>query len=141
MGMPCALRTSWSSGRLKDLALIYTSTGARLLGALLLVNSSAFIEQYMYGRSKIFQTGLALGGEYPVVEYERAGPDGRETIENELLEATFDIVWDSYSITWEEYNSRELTKEFNRNLHLLFGGTRFIQSKRGSGPPPVMKIG
>jgi len=87
--------------------------------ALLLSDNSAFIEQYMYGRSKIFQPGLALGGEYPVIEYEEAGPDGGDTIEKEILEDTFDIVWDSYSIAWEEYVTRNPAKEFEKNLSRL----------------------
>lgn len=87
--------------------------------ALLLSDNSAFIEQYVYGRSKIFQPGLALGGEYPVVEYEKAGPDGGDTIEKEILEDTFDIVWDSYSIAQEDYVKRNPAKEFEKNLSRL----------------------
>jgi len=84
--------------------------------SVLLLDKTAFIEQYMYGRSKIFQPGLALGGEYPVIEFEGAEPDGRETIEREIIEQTFDIVWGSYSIKWEEYIDRDRSMEFHRNL-------------------------
>ena len=116
-----AMRTAYlveqwkAEGSQIDLRLYSSSISC----ALLLVNSSAFIEQYMYGRSKIFQIGLALGGEYPVIEYEKAGRDGRDTIEEEVIEATFDIVWDSYSIRWEDYSKRDLSSELESNLSRL----------------------
>ncbi len=87
--------------------------------SLLLAGDSAFIEQYVYGRSKIFQHGLALGGEYPVIEYEGSGPDGRDTIEKEVIEGTFDIVWGSYSISCDEYFKRDPSSELESNLSRL----------------------
>lgn len=84
--------------------------------ALLLTESSSFIEQYVYGRSKAFQPGLVLGGEYPVLEFEREQADGRDMTEQEVIENTFDIVWNCYSIVWDEYARRDPMREFEKNL-------------------------
>ncbi|MBI1918958.1 MAG: hypothetical protein HYS12_30070, partial [Planctomycetes bacterium] len=83
--------------------------------ALLLTRTANFIEQYVYGRSKEFQQGRVLGGEYPVIQYEVE--DGAEPrIEHEVLAATFDVLWDSYSISVEEYKRRLEEAEFQKNL-------------------------
>lgn len=84
--------------------------------AILMTEKSAFVEQYVPGRSKIFQPGLALGGEYPIIEYEIGLIDGRGTIENEVMEESFNIVWDSYTVAWEDYCQWDPEKEFERNL-------------------------
>jgi hypothetical protein len=84
--------------------------------AMLMTDKSAFVEQYVPGRSKIFQPGLALGGEYPIIEYEIEPINGRSTIEKEVIEESFDIVWDSYTVAWEDYSQRDLEEEFKRNL-------------------------
>jgi hypothetical protein len=86
--------------------------------ALLLTPNSAFVEQYLYGRSKTFELGRVLGGEYPVFEY--MVPDtGSESREWEILSSTFDAIWNAYSISYEEYKNRNEKDIFERNLETL----------------------
>lgn len=87
--------------------------------ALLLTPSSKFIEQYVYGRSKKYREGLALGGEYPVFEYETLESEKEEKVEQEILTSTFDVVWDNYSIKVEDYRNADEEMNFNRNLDRL----------------------
>jgi hypothetical protein len=84
----------------------------------LLTPKSKFIEQYVYGRSKQFHEQRALGGEYPVFEYEMIAGDGVERIEQEILSSTFEVIWDHYSINVDEYKSDE-EEEFKKNLGRL----------------------
>jgi hypothetical protein len=86
--------------------------------ALLLTPRSKFIEQYVYGRSTQFREQRALGGEYPVFEYEMSEGEGVEKIEQEILSSTFDVIWDHYSIEVDDYKVDE-EEEFKKNLQRL----------------------
>ncbi|MGR3302186.1 MAG: hypothetical protein ACUZ8I_06750 [Candidatus Scalindua sp.] len=86
---------------------------------LLLTPTSSFIEQYLYGRSIQFYDGLVLGGEYPVLEYDTHENIGEDRIEQEVLSSTFNVIWDSYSISHKDYIERTLPHEeeyFNMSL-------------------------
>lgn len=87
--------------------------------ALLLTPNSAFIEQYLYGRSRQFQEGLVLGGEYPVFEYAMPESESEDRIEQEILSSTFNAIWNSYSISRDEYENCNKEEEFNKNLTRL----------------------
>jgi hypothetical protein len=57
-------------------------TTSELSCAMLLTRDNLFVEQYAYGRSRNFEGGVTLGGEYAVFEYERLErADGRGTKE------------------------------------------------------------
>jgi hypothetical protein len=99
--------------------------------ALMLTPESAFVEQYIYGRTKKLQEQDVLIGEYPVIEYKLLGPDKNvnsekdDEVEKEIILSTFQIVWDCYSIPYEDYiargdhESKEHAEEFKRNLAVL----------------------
>ena len=80
------------------------------------------MEQYLYGRSKEFHEGKVLGGEYPCFEYSFG--DGyvhnkfetAEGTEKEILQSTFNVIWDSYSISLDEYQLTDEKAVFGRNL-------------------------
>jgi glucose-1-phosphate thymidylyltransferase len=89
--------------------------------------SSLFVEQYAYGRSRNYRTGVTLGGEYDAFEYERvSGTDA--TSGESILESAFEVLWDSYSMSREEYCADTDTEErrFERELNAVLpqlGGT------------------
>lgn len=94
--------------------------------ALLLTAEVAFIEQYVYGRSEAAARAEVLGGEYPVFEYclgKQTG--GVTTIETQVLSATFNMVWDCFSVTEEQYLERKEIDEFEENLERLRKELRF----------------
>jgi hypothetical protein len=96
---------------------LYSSAVACML---LKTDSHVFIEQYMYGRSKAFQPGFNLGGEYPVIEYELSETnDGAEMVEHQIISATFEMIWKFYSTSWEAYLKLNHHKEFEANLAQL----------------------
>jgi len=102
-----------AAGCLVELRLYSSSIAC----ALLLTGNTSFTEQYLYGRSKAFAEGLVLGGEYPVFEYvEGQGASGNESVGAEILNATFEIVWNCYSIDLDEFSQRNEEDEFNKNL-------------------------
>jgi glucose-1-phosphate thymidylyltransferase len=80
-------------------------SAADLSCAMLLARDAIFIEQYAYGRSRNYGGGVVLGGEYSVFEYSR-GHNGLTTSEERILESAFEVLWDSYSISAEEYLER-----------------------------------
>lgn len=108
---------SWSTQKQCSIKVrLYSSSVAC---AILQTDRYAFIEQYMYGRSKEFQPGFNLGGEYPVLEYDVSKSDGGEMIEHQVISATFEMIWKYYSIPWESYLNRDEKSEFARNLERL----------------------
>jgi len=84
-----------------------------------------FVEQYVYGRSQEFQANRVLGGEYPVFEYDcQFDPEGKpaETPELQLLRATFDVIWDSYSEDASSYLQMSPADEkarFQKSLDII----------------------
>jgi hypothetical protein len=95
---------------------VYSSSIACMI---LQTDEHAFIEQYMYGRSKAFQVGFNLGGEYPVLEFDVSKVDGKEMVEHQVIAATFEIIWNFYSVPWEHYVTRDEKVEFELNLARL----------------------
>ena len=87
--------------------------------ALLLASDSAFIEQYLYGRSKKLQGRQLLVREYPLIEYGVSKSQADNKTEQETISCTFEIVWEHYSITYDEYKNRKEEDEFNKNLSRL----------------------
>jgi len=80
---------------------------------------SAFVEQYLLGRSPRFERGGVLTGEYPVFEF--AAPTGSEqkTMEEDLLDATFELLWDHLSLSVEDYRALNDETQFAVNLEML----------------------
>lgn len=95
---------------------LYSSSVACMI---LQTDRQAFVEQYMYGRSKSFQPGFPLGGEYPVIEYDTWGMGGSKMAEHQVVAATFEMIWKSYSVSWNEYANRNEETEFELNLQRL----------------------
>lgn len=87
--------------------------------ALLLTSDSAFIEQYIYGRSKKLQERQLIAREYPLIEYGISELETEDKTEQEIISCTFKIVWDHYSISYDEYESRKEEEEFDKNLDRL----------------------
>jgi hypothetical protein len=87
--------------------------------ALLLTPDADFVEQYFYGRTRRFQQGLALGGEYPVFEYDVDEASDEERTEREILTSTFKVIWNFYSISLDAYEQRNEEEEFKKNLARL----------------------
>ena len=88
--------------------------------ALLLTEDAAFVEQYVYGRSEAAAKAQVLGGEYPVFEYLYGKQiAGAGTIEGELLTSTFNMVWDCFSVSDDQYLQRDEIEEFEKNLARL----------------------
>lgn len=88
---------------------------------LLPANNPYFIEQYLYGRSAEFKEGLVLGGEYPVIEFGKHAEDRRHlaSIEREILENHFKVIWNCFSITIDEFGKRDERAEFEKNIARL----------------------
>lgn len=86
--------------------------------ALLLTPASAFVEQYIYGRSRAFQEGRVLGHEYPVIEYGRqpGSAIGKDTPEQQMLSGTFDVIWNSYSVPIEQYRKTDPKQQLEVSL-------------------------
>ena len=87
--------------------------------ALLITPNSVFIEQYVYGRSEEFKAGMVLGGEYPTIQFDFSSTDSDTMIEKEILNSTFNVIWDSYSIDYENFSTQKQEVIFNKNLQLL----------------------
>lgn len=101
-------------GYLFDLRLYSSSVAC----ALLLTPDSMFIEQYVYGRTKKLQEKYLLRGEYPVIEYALTSKDEDKT-EHEIISSNFQIIWDCYSIPYQEYLQRSQVDDFTTNLNTL----------------------
>lgn len=80
---------------------------ASIASALVLTPKHAFIEQYLYGRSENYQAGKVLGGEYPIFEFssiikKNDGIINERSSEREMLDASFEVIWNSFSTDVEE---------------------------------------
>jgi glucose-1-phosphate thymidylyltransferase len=73
---------------------------ADLSCAMLSTSDRMFVERYAYGRSRNFSQRVTLGGD-TVFEYER-GPKPASSDER-ILESAFEVLWDSYSISADDY--------------------------------------
>lgn len=103
-------------GHSVELRLYSCSTAS----ALLITSESAFVGQYIYGRSRSLQVENRLQSEYPMVEFARGSTDaGEDGIELEILDSSFKIIWEYYSITHDEFMRRDEKEEFDRNLARL----------------------
>ena len=94
-------------------------SAADLSCAMLLTREGMFTEQYAYGRSS--HGRVILGGEYAVFEYSREAK-GNATSEERILESAFEVIWDSYSISADEYLKRVEVDEasfFTRELEVV----------------------
>ncbi|MCK4260421.1 MAG: hypothetical protein KAX49_15705 [Halanaerobiales bacterium] len=83
---------------------------------LILTPTAAFVEQYFYGRSKRYEEGNVLGGEFPVFEYKMLNSAVDNTIEQEVLSSHFKVIWDAYSIDVKDYNKNYEEKAFEESL-------------------------
>jgi len=86
--------------------------------ALLLTPNAGFVEQYIYGRSIRHQKDRTLGGQCPCIEYEL-----KDTIEEEIFRASFDVIWNSYSIDISKYDNGAEEAEFQATMsriHSIF---------------------
>jgi hypothetical protein len=108
---------SWSQQR--ECAIQVRAYSSSVACMILQTDRHAFIEQYMYGRSKAFQPGFNLGGEYPVIEYDVSKTDAGEMVEHQVIAATFEMIWNFYSVPWDEYVLRDEKQEFELNLGRL----------------------
>jgi hypothetical protein len=81
--------------------------------ALFLVPEHAFVEQYMYGRSRVYEEGRVLGGEYPAFEFgcESDTHHPSRTPEREMLDASFEVMWSSFSIRLFDLPSGDAEKD------------------------------
>jgi len=84
--------------------------------ALLITPKAMFVEQYIYGRTKQRQNLYQLVGEYPVIEY---GSSTKDMTEREIISSNFQIVWDCYSISFDDFEARDQEVEFAKNLAIL----------------------
>lgn len=96
----------------------YSSAIAR---AMTRTSDAIFVEEYLYGRGMQFKSGTPLGREIPIIEYRLHAEDGQNPPRNpqNILIATFDVIWDSYSIDAATYSLRKEELEFQKNLERL----------------------
>lgn len=94
--------------------------------AILRTADAVFVEQYLLGRSRRFERGGILGGEYPVFEFATPQQNGQaadapqpDVMEEELLDATFKLLWDNFSISTDAYAEIEEERQFETNLRNL----------------------
>lgn len=85
--------------------------------ALLITPISVFVEQYTYGRSNDAGDFPVLGRDSPVVELDIS--DDNRTLETKILLSSFSVVWNSYSVTLDQYNKKDERIEFDNNLKRL----------------------
>lgn len=87
--------------------------------ALLLTSESAFVGHYLYGRSRKLQVENRLQSEYPMLEFARTPPDSPQEYQLEIMHSTFNVVWDHYSISYEDYKLLNKEETFEKNLKRL----------------------
>ena len=94
--------------------------------ALLLTPNAGFVEQYVYGRSIRFQKDKTLGGECPCIEYEL-----KDTTEEEIFRASFDVIWNSYSIDISKckYDNSTEEAEFQATMSRIHSTFKCKQNK------------
>lgn len=100
---------------------LYSSAIAR---AMTRTSDAIFVEEYLYGRGREFKSGTPLGREVPIIEYRLRTEKGQNQQRNpqDILLATFGVIWDSYSIDAATYRSRGEKGEkleFEKNLERL----------------------
>lgn len=105
----------WSRDHRVELRLYSCSTTC----ALLLTSESAFVGHYLYGRSTRLQVENRLHTEYPMLEYARTQTEAGSDSQLEILHSTFNIVWDHYSISIDDYKLGHKEEIFNKNLKRL----------------------
>jgi hypothetical protein len=108
--------STWSAQGCKISVQVYSSSVAC---AILRTDCQAFVEQYMYGRSKDFEPGYNLGGEYPVIEYELSKTKTGETVEQEVVEASFEMIWRFFSVSWKNFLNCDYEGLFEQNVARL----------------------
>jgi glucose-1-phosphate thymidylyltransferase len=100
-------------------------SAADLSCAMLLSSDSIFVEQYSYGRNRSLVRNVPLGGEYAVLEFQRS-QKSLLAPEERILQSAFEVLWDSYSISAEEYlrsaqdDKTFEEKTFESELQLLY---------------------
>lgn len=129
-------------------------SAADLSCALLLTRDRMFVERYAYGRSKDFSTGVTLGGD-AVFEYERpkpkpddfdaegarGGADFKDhpkhvgeavsvPSEQRMLDSAFEVLWDSYSISAQEYCT-----DVNRDKESFEAEVKILLDQVSPDPP------
>ncbi|HEU4560723.1 MAG TPA: hypothetical protein VFS20_22915 [Longimicrobium sp.] len=87
--------------------------------AILQTPDAAFVEQYLPGRSRRFERGGVLGGEYPVFEFAAPLAGEEKTMEEDLLDGTFDLLWDHLSLSVDDYHAIDDERQFATNLKML----------------------
>jgi len=94
-------------------------TPAPLTSSLLLTPNSAFIEQYVYGRSERLQKGVVLGAEFPVLEFDMREIETEDKVEQEILKAAFDVMWSLFSVSLDDYQESTQEQNFYASLSLV----------------------
>jgi hypothetical protein len=109
-----------SGGPDRIMLRFYSSAIAR---AMTKTSDAIFVEEYLYGRGREFKSGTPLGREIPIVEYRLGAEERQNPPRNpqDILLATFDVIWDSYSITIDPatYSLHKEKLEFEKNLERL----------------------
>lgn len=82
--------------------------------SLFMTPKSAFVEQYFYGRSQENQENY-LRGEYLVIEYDME----KNGVEQQILKSSFNVTWDSYSFSLDEYKKIDEQSLFIKNLEIV----------------------
>ena len=97
---------------------LYSSAIAR---ATTRTSDAVFVEEYLYGRGREFKSGTPLGREVPIVEYRLRTEEGQNPQKNpqDILLATFGVIWNSYSIDAAIYSPLNEESEFMKNLERL----------------------
>lgn len=110
-----AIQTWKEEGFHVDLRLYSCSAGS----ALLLTPGSSFAGKYVYGRSKKLQGQAELHSEYPMIEFNADEFETEDRTELEILECTFGVIWNYYSISYDDFAKMDERGEFNKNLARL----------------------
>jgi hypothetical protein len=110
--------------------------------ALFLTPTNAFVEQYIYGRSIAFEKNRVLGGEYPILEFGQRIDDGQDTSTPELqmVTATFEVMWKSYSVQMERYLELDEEEEFQKTLAYLGRWTGLEAHKADTGRETAERV-
>lgn len=107
---------NWTDeGLAVELRLYSSSAGS----ALLLTPNAAFAGKYVYGRSKRLEGQAELQSEYPMFEFDAASCETNIKTELEILECTFRVIWNYYSVAVDDFLKNDDEAEFNKNLKSL----------------------
>lgn len=88
----------------------YSSVSTRFL----ITENYFFVGKYTFGRSSKFLRLNELKAEFPVIQFERTTQN--KSIEQEIVENTFEIIWDCFSCKIDLSNEQELEGRFKTNL-------------------------